>query len=258
MKHLLSLLLVVMAFGLCCKGQTGTPAEQRAEVLLETTEGNIRIQLYNETPIHRDNFLKLVRLHFYDSLLFHRVIPNFMIQAGDPSSKHAEPGYQLGNTSLDYTLPAEIRLPQIYHKRGAVAMAREGDEVNPEHRSSGSQFYIVQGKRHSSAVVEREQAFLDSLFGDSIKMTPEMVNTYRKVGGTPHLDGTYTVFGEVVEGMDVVDRIEKAETDDYDRPLTDIRILKATIVKDLPRAAKPQPKGKPKLTPKRATDKGRR
>lgn len=241
-------LLIIWAISLCLNGQAQTSAagnEQRAEVLLETTAGNIRIQLYNETPLHRDNFLKLTRLHFYDSLLFHRVIPNFMIQAGDPASKHAEPGYMLGNTSLDYTLPAEIRLPQIYHKRGAVAMAREGDDVNPEHRSSGSQFYIVQGKRHSSAVVEREQEYLDSLFGDSIKMTPQMIETYRKVGGTPHLDGTYTVFGEVVEGMDIVDKIEKADTDDYDRPIEDIRILKASIVKDLPGQAKPKERFSP-------------
>lgn len=234
MKKILWIAFVWITIGLNAMAQN-TAIDQRAEVLIETTMGNIRIQLYNETPIHRDNFLKLTRLHFYDSLLIHRVIPAFMIQTGDPSSKHAEPGYMLGNTSLDYTLPAEIRLPQIYHKRGAVAMAREGDDINPEHRSSGSQFYIVQGKRHSSAVIEHEQEYLDSLFGDSIKMTPQMIETYRKVGGTPHLDGTYTVFGEVVEGMDVVDKIEKADTDDYDRPIEDIRILKVTITKDLPK-----------------------
>lgn len=245
MKKVLWIMLLAVVTRLDCMAQN-SDNNQRAEVLIETTEGNIRIQLYNETPIHRDNFLKLTRLHFYDSLLIHRVIPNFMIQTGDPSSKHAEPGYTLGNTSLDYTLPAEIRLPQIYHKRGAVAMARESDDVNPEHRSSGSQFYIVQGKRHSSAVVEREQEYLDSLFGDSIKMTPQMIETYRKVGGTPHLDGTYTVFGEVIEGMDVVDKIEKADTDDYDRPVEDIRILKALITKDLPRQDKPANKAKPR------------
>ena len=208
-----------------------TADSTRAEVLLETTEGNIRIALYNETPLHRDNFLRLVRQHDYDSLLFHRVIANFMIQSGDPDSRHAEPGYTLGENSIGKTLPAEIRLPQCYHKRGAVAMARESDDVNPERRSSGSQFYIVWGKRHSSAVVDQTQDRLDTLFDHRIRMTPEMIATYRKIGGTPHLDGLYTVFGEVTEGLDTVERIQRADTDDYDRPVEDIRILRATIVK---------------------------
>ena len=144
MKHHLSLLILSLAMvclpaGAQTPTATDTPAP-RPEVLIETTMGNIRIQLYNETPRHRDNFLKLIRdYHFYDSLLFHRVIPDFMVQSGDPRRKHAAPGELLGETSLDYTLPAEIRLPQLYHKRGAVAMAREGDEANPERRSSSTQ-----------------------------------------------------------------------------------------------------------------------
>ena len=123
-------------------------AEERPEVLIETTMGNIRVALYNETPLHRDNFLKLIReYHYYDSLLFHRVIPDFMIQAGDPYSKNAPKGAVLGDHSLDYTIPAEIRLPQIYHKRGALAAAREPDMVNPKRESSSSQFYIVYGRK---------------------------------------------------------------------------------------------------------------
>lgn len=166
----------------------------RAEVLFETTEGNIRIQLYNETPRHRDNFLKLVREHFYDSLLFHRVIPNFMIQAGDPDSRHAQPGELLGNGDLPYRLLPEC-LPTIHHRYGSVAAAREGDDVNPACLSSACQFYIVTRK-----------------------------------GGTPHLDGGYTVFGEVVEGMEVANRIQRKMRDDDDRPVYDVRILRASVI----------------------------
>lgn len=208
---------------------------ERPEVLLETTMGNIRIQLYNETPQHRDNFLKLIReYHFYDSLLFHRVIPDFMIQAGDPSSKNAPKGARLGEQSLDYNIPAEIRLPQIFHKRGTLAAAREPDIVNPMHESSSSQFYIVIGKKQDDKGLERGRKNLQKLFGDSLTMTKEMEETYRTIGGTPHLDGAYTVFGEVTEGMDVVEKIQNVKRDEYDRPLEDVRIIKATILKDIP------------------------
>lgn len=223
------LLLLVLPTGAMAQAVGDT-----AEVVLETTEGDIRIKLYNETPLHRDNFLKLVKKHLYDSVLFHRTIPKFMIQTGDPFSKKAEPGESVGGGTLDYTIPAEIRLPALYHKRGAVAAAREGDDVNPEHRSDACQFYIVWGRTHSSTALEEQQERLDTLFGDSVKYSPEAINTYRKTGGTPHLDGTYTVFGEVVEGLDVVEKIQNAETDDYDRPLYDVRILRATVAKDLP------------------------
>lgn len=205
-------------------------AQQRTEVLMETSHGNIRIVLFDETPLHRDNFVKLVESHFYDSLLFHRVIKNFMIQAGDPDSKNAEPGITLGEGTLGYKLKAEI-VPGLYHKRGAVAMAREGDDQNPEYQSDACQFYIVWGKTFSSNDVDFFAEKLDSLTEGKHTMTPEMRTCYRKVGGSPHLDGAYTVFGEVVEGLDVVGKIQKADTDDYDRPVPDVRILRMSVIK---------------------------
>lgn len=230
---------------------TTVKAEKRPEVLIETTMGNIRVALYNETPLHRDNFLKLIReYHYYDSLLFHRVIPDFMIQAGDPYSKNAPKGAVLGDHSLDYTIPAEIRLPQIYHKRGALAAAREPDVVNPKRESSSSQFYIVYGRKQDERGLQRGRDNLRQLFGDSIKMTDEMREAYTTVGGTPHLDGGYTVFGEVLDGMDVVDRIQRVQRDANDRPLEDVRIVKATILKDLPGMEK-----KPKKVVKRVAKK---
>lgn len=201
---------------------------QTNEVLIETTVGNIRIMLYDDTPVHRDNFLKLVDEHFYDSLLFHRVIKNFMIQAGDPKSKNAEPGETLGGGDLGYTLPAEIKATTRYHARGAVAMAREGDKVNPERRSSACQFYIVWGKTYSTKELEAiQEKVLESTNGQTC-FTSEMFWTYRKRGGSPHLDGQYTVFGEVTEGLDVVEKIQKVFTDDYNRPVDDVRILRIT------------------------------
>jgi len=204
---------------------------QSRQVLFETTEGNIRIELSDLTPVHRDNFVRLVDEHFYDSLLFHRVIKDFMIQAGDPTSRHAEPGATLGEGDVGYTLEPEFRVPQLYHRRGMVAMAREGDDVNPKRRSSGSHFYIVWGKTLSSKELETVQQRLDTLTGNTVKMTAEMIQDYRRIGGTPHLDGQYTVFGEVVEGLDVVKRIMKVYTDDYDRPVDDVRIIKATSLR---------------------------
>ena len=202
---------------------------QRKQVLMETTEGNILLTLYDDTPLHRDNFLRLAKEHFYDSLLFHRVIKNFMIQAGDPTSRHAEPGVTVGEGDVGYTIEPELfasdgRLLH-HHRRGALAMAREGDDVNPERRSSGSHFYIVWGKTFSSAELKNIGERLDTLTQHRVVMTPEMTDLYRKVGGSPHLDGQYTVFGEVAEGLDVVKRIQQAFTDDYDRPVDDIRIL---------------------------------
>jgi peptidyl-prolyl cis-trans isomerase B (cyclophilin B) len=227
--------MAVLFGSLTSVAQTST-----TEVLLETTEGNIRIALYDETPQHRDNFLKLTKMHVYDSLLFHRVIKNFMIQSGDINSKHARPGQQLGTGDFDYTQEPEFRLPQILHRRGCVAMAREPDAVNPEMRSSACQFYIVWGKRFSSTEIEKAQERLDTMTHGRVKLTPEMIKVYKSVGGTPHLDGQYTVFGEVTEGLDVVERIQKAETDDFDRPFEDIRILRATVTKDVPQATAPK------------------
>ena len=216
------------------------------EVLFETTAGNIRIALYDETPLTRDNFLKITKMGVYDSLLFHRVIKDFMIQSGDTNSKHAKPGQLLGSGDFDYTTEAEFRLPQIFHRRGVVAMARESDKVNPERRSSACQFYIVWGKIYTDdRVLAKIQEKLDSITQGTVKLTPEMIEVYKTVGGTPHLDGQYTVFGEVVEGMDVVEKIQGVERDKNDRPLEDIRILKATVTKDLPQPEKPKTTKKP-------------
>ena len=229
------ILFIISLLAICTglNAQT-TKKDVRPEVLIETTMGNIRVELYNETPLHRDNFLKLIREHhYYDSLLFHRVIPDFMIQGGDPYSKNAPKGAVLGDHSLDYKIPAEICLPQIFHKRGALAAAREPDEVNPKRESSSTQFYIVYGKKQDEKGLQRGRDNLHKLFGDSIKMTKEMEEQYTTVGGTPHLDGGYTVFGQVTEGMDVVDRIQHVECDANDRPLEDVRIIKATILRDL-------------------------
>ena len=212
--------------GLTLQAQT---APQGKTVVLETTMGSIRIALYDDTPLHRDNFLKLVGEHYYDSLLFHRVIHNFMIQTGSPDSRHAEPGEAVGHKDKDYTLEAEIRLPQHFHKRGAVAAAREGDRTNPERRSSGGQFYIVWGTTYSTLTLDRLDLKLDSLSHGTMGFSEEMRDQYRKYGGSPHLDGQYTVFGEVVEGLDVVDKIQQVYTDDYHRPVDDVRIIRAVV-----------------------------
>ena len=204
---------------------------QSRQVMIETTEGNILVTLYDDTPRHRDNFLKLVNEQFYDSLLFHRVIKNFMIQGGDPDSRHAEPGVTLGEGSTDYTVEAEFFDSEGHllhpHKRGALAMAREGDSENPERRSSGCQFYIVWGKTYATQQLYQIGDKVEAATDHRVTMTDELLDLYHDVGGVPHLDGQYTVFGEVTEGLDVVDRIQKAQTDDYDRPIDDVRILRA-------------------------------
>lgn len=203
----------------------------RHEVLLKTTEGDIVIALNNETPLHRDNFLRLVRSGFYNGVLFHRVIPRFMIQAGDSASRHAEAGAKLGETKDPYTIPAEICFPKLFHKYGAVAAARESDDVNPQRASSASQFYIVTGQIYSPMQLDKVQERIDKATGGKVKLTPEIRKVYRSIGGTPHLDGQYTVFGEVVSGMEVVENIQYFETDANDRPMNDVRILKATVVR---------------------------
>lgn len=208
---------------------TMTAAAQSRKVLLQTTMGDIRIALSDSTPQHRDNFVRLVQEHFYDSLLFHRVIEGFMIQAGDPNSRHAEPGATLGDSDLGYSLPPEFCTPQLYHRRGAVAAAREGDFVNPQRRSSACQFYIVWGSTYSSNDIDTIARRVETATARRTMMTPEMRDTYRRVGGAPHLDGQYTVFGWVVDGLDVVNRIQRVFTDDYDRPVDDVRILRATL-----------------------------
>lgn len=247
--------------------------EKRTLVKLETTMGNITVALYNETPKHRDNFIKLVKEGVYDSTLFHRVIKQFMIQAGDPDSKNASDTAMLGSGDVGYTIPAEFN-PRFFHKKGVLAAARQGDDVNPEKASSGCQFYIVTGRKFTEPQLlgmenkineQREEALFDSLArqhmkeiykmrkaGDNagllelqdtleaqareladkeekFRFTPEQIKAYSTIGGAPHLDGSYTVFGEVTEGMEVVDNIEIAKTNRADRPIENIRILKASI-----------------------------
>ena len=247
--------------------------EKRTLVKLETTMGNITVALYNETPKHRDNFIKLVKEGVYDSTLFHRVIKQFMIQAGDPDSKNASDTAMLGSGDVGYTIPAEFN-PKFFHKKGVLAAARQGDDVNPEKASSGCQFYIVTGRKFTEPQLlgmenkineQREEALFDSLArqhmkeiykmrkaGDNagllelqdtleaqareladkeekFRFTPEQIKAYSTVGGAPHLDGSYTVFGEVTEGMEVVENIERATTNRADRPVENIRILKASI-----------------------------
>ncbi len=255
---------------------TMTPNDT-SDVLVDihTSMGDIRVRLFGDTPQHRDNFLKLVNDGYYNGVLFHRVISDFMIQTGDPDSRTAAPGQQLGAGGPGYTLEAEIRFPQHFHQRGALAAARTGDQANPERRSSGSQFYIVTGQTYSAAQLDRmdqqlRQAQMQGIFnqlaaermsqirqmqaaGDQAGLqklqeeliaitesqvdpsapilTPEMRQAYSTVGGAPHLDSQYTVFGQVESGLDVVDKIEKVATDRSDRPIDDVKILSMTIVK---------------------------
>lgn len=231
MKRIL-LILFTLCTALTAGAQTATPADTVPhEVLIETNHGNIRVKLYNETPRHRDNFLKLVREGYYDGLLFHRIIPGFMIQGGDSASRHAKPGEQLGESPEPYTVPAEICFPKHYHKCGALAAAREGDEINPERASSACQFYIVYGRMYDDDQLDAAQQYLDEHTAGRIKLTPEIKETYRSFGGVPYLDGLYTVFGEVVEGLEVVDEIQWTERDANDRPLQDVRIIKATVTR---------------------------
>ena len=247
-------------------------------VALETTYGKITLKLYPETSKHRDNFLKLVNQGFYNGVLFHRVIANFMIQAGDPKSKAVVGNATLGAGDVGYTIPAEFVYPQYYHKRGALAAAREGDKRNPLKVSSGCQFYIVQGRvfaaeelqemektnylklteklyqetastkqaQFSKLKIENNPAKLDAL-RDSLlnevrnmiiknptyKFTEQQRKDYTTIGGTPHLDGNYTVFGEVIEGLDIVEKISKTQTTPNNRPVENIVVLKAEVVKEI-------------------------
>lgn len=204
--------------------------QQEKTVVMETSMGTIELKLYDQTPLHRDNFVSLVKESAFDSLLFHRVIRDFMIQGGDPDSKHAAPGEKLGEGDRPYTVPAEFRLEQgIFHRRGVLAAAREGDAVNPEQRSSAMQFYIVWGRVFDDEGLDRIQERLDRQTEGRVKLTPAMREVYKTEGGTPHLDGQYTVFGEVISGLEVVDAIQQLATDSNDRPLEDVRILKVYL-----------------------------
>lgn len=278
MKRNFILLLTILACTLagCKPGQKKDGnMENETKLKIETSAGDIVVKLYNETPRHRDNFIKLAQDGTYKGTLFHRVIKDFMIQAGDPESKEAPQGKMLGAGDVGYTIPAEFVYPKYFHKKGALSAARQGDNVNPEKASSGCQFYIVTGKVYSDSTLldmERQmnqlrlnnafQALVqknmktiyklrkdgnqdglldlqDSLIAQAeaqvdkeepFRFTPEQVQAYTTVGGTPHLDGEYTVFGEVLEGMDVVDKIQQVKTDRNDRPEKDVIIQKVTVL----------------------------
>ena len=277
-KHFLfSIVMMAFAFISCSASNTDSDKNtdnNMTKVELETSLGNIVVELYNETPQHRDNFIKLVKSGYYDGVLFHRVIKDFMIQTGDGNSKTAGPDQMLGDGDPGYSIEAEIVYPKYFHKRGALAAARTGDQMNPERRSSGSQFYIVTGKIFSlddlkmmsqrledmqkrdifqRLLMENQdkikelqhnqdndgiQALQNELIQQTeaeaaakpFKWTDEQLNAYTSVGGAPHLDGQYTVFGEVIKGMDVVDKIQCAPTNKANRPTTDIRIIKARVL----------------------------
>ena len=278
MKKIVLILLTISFCGLiACKTGTkkGEDMDKETLVKIETTAGDIKVKLYNETPKHRDNFIKLVKDGMYEGTLFHRVIKDFMIQAGDPDSKNAPKGKMLGAGDVGYTIPAEFVYPKFFHKKGALSAARQGDNVNPKKESSGCQFYIVTGKvyndstllsmesqmnenkinvifntlaqKHMKEIYKMRKAndenglydLQEKLFAEAQEIaakqpefhfTPEQIEAYTTVGGTPHLDGEYTVFGEVVEGMDVVDKIKQVKTDRSDSPEEDVKIIKATIL----------------------------
>ncbi len=215
-------LLFLGAHGHRTHAQDGTVPVQ-ALVQIRTELGTMVVALYNETPLHRDNFLALVRERAYDSLLFHRVIPGFMVQGGDPDSRHAAAGAALGQGGPGYTIPAEI-VPGLVHKKGALAAARQADQVNPDRQSSGSQFYLVQGKTFQPTELDQVMA-RNARYGTPVTYTEEQRKTYATRGGAPHLDGAYTVFGEVVEGLDVLDAIAARPCDARDRPLEDIHLF---------------------------------
>ena len=251
--------------------------ENQKETMLkiETTLGDIKVKLYNETPKHRDNFIKLAKEGTYNGTLFHRVIKDFMVQAGDPESKNAPKGKMLGTGDVGYTIPAEIVYPKYFHKKGALSAARQGDNVNPNKESSGCQFYIVTGKvfndstligmeqqmnenklttifnslaqKHMKEIYKMRKAndedglydLQEKLFAQAqeeaakqpeFHFTKEQIEAYTTVGGTPHLDGEYTVFGEVVDGMDIVDKIQNVKTDRSDRPEDDVKIIKVSVL----------------------------
>lgn len=265
MKRLLILLAVIALAVVSCKNKE--PKDYKGIVLIQTEYGDIKLRLYDETPLHKENFIKLADKGYYDGTLFHRVIDGFMIQGGDPDSKKAKAGKMLGEGGPGYQLKAEIK-SNLFHKKGVIAAAREGDKVNPKRKSAGSQFYLTQGrvyeedeikdladkintrrrsmifeklKGEKSAVLERLQQKgdmiklqeevsklnedVDKLFEqDKLVLSKEQIDAYTTIGGVPHLDGLYTVFGEVIEGLDVIDKIAAVKTDNNDRPLEDIKM----------------------------------
>lgn len=221
MKYFI-LLVLIFFFTSISFAQTSTAKESK--ILLKTDEGDVEIVLYNDIENHKENFEKLVKDGFYDGVLFHRVIKDFMIQGGDPQSKNATGNTRLGSGGPGYTIPAEI-LPKYFHKKGALSAARTGDQMNPTRRSSGSQFYIVTGKVMSDDELDSFEKRMNTTF------TKEQRAAYTTIGGAPFLDGQYTVFGEVIKGLDVVEKIENTQTGTADRPVKDIKVIKAEIIK---------------------------
>ena len=223
MKTLFYLLVAVFLSSCAALQSIRTITAKNVFVKIETDSGTMVAKLYNKTPLHTDNFVKLVKEHFYDGLLFHRVIKDFIIQGGDPDSKNAKPGVRLGDGGLKYTIPAEFDT-SLYHKKGAIAMARESGEMNPQKLSSSTQFYIVEGKPVTDAQMDSwEPRF-------KIKIPENHRAVYRTVGGAPFLDMDYTVFGEIIYGLDVIDKIANAAKDANDRPLHDIK-MNITLLK---------------------------
>ena len=279
MKKIIALLVLLLVFCACKAEKKMTPFSSISDddtiVLIETSSGDIKVKLYSDSPKHRDNFIKNIKEHMYDGIIFHRVVKNFMIQAGDPSAKDLPQGAPAGGGDVNWTVPAEIIYPKYFHKYGALAAARENDDVNPNKESSGCQFYIVTGTKWTEAKLMskekelndvRQKEYFNKLVKESkdevaklrknkdtvkllelqdslerkseemlkenpaIKITPEQEKIYSTIGGMPHLDNNYTVFGEVVEGMDIVEAISKVRTDRRNRPVDDITINKITIV----------------------------
>lgn len=223
-KILLFTLAFLTLFSISCLAQKKKKSEKQTKVLISTTYGEIKLVLYNETPQHRDNFIKLVKDGFYDSLLFHRVMQNFMIQGGDPESKDAAPKVMLGNGGPGYTVPAEFDT-NLVHKKGALAAARQPDSVNPEKASSGSQFYIVQGKKWTKKELEKTSK------RNGRSYSAEQIKIYEEQGGYPPLDMGYTVFGEVIEGFDVIDKIAAVKVDRANRPNEDLKMTMKIVKK---------------------------
>ncbi|HUH75384.1 MAG TPA: peptidylprolyl isomerase [Chitinophagales bacterium] len=215
-KSLFFGIFALLSTTLMANEPNSTKEKKQTMVIISTDYGDMKVKLYDETPLHRDNFIKLAKEGFFDGLLFHRVIPQFMIQGGDPTSKDAKPGQSLGAGGPGYTIPAEFN-SNFIHKKGALSAARQGDQVNPKKASSGSQFYIVQGKPATA----QELQYLSSRTG--VQYTAEQAKVYEEVGGTPFLDAQYTVFGEVVEGLDVIDKIAAVRTAPGDRPMEDVK-----------------------------------
>ncbi len=207
-------LLFMAAINCSIMAQTGTAQQKQVKFVIHTDYGDMKGVLYNETPKHRDNFVKLAKSGYYDGLLFHRVIQGFMIQGGDPESKNAKPGQRLGNGGPGYQVDAEFNA-KLIHKKGALAAARTPDQVNPKKASSGSQFYIVEGRKITGAQLE-------SQFPG--KYSEEQKKIYETVGGTPFLDGSYTVYGEITDGLDVIDKIAAVQKDASDRPVKDVKM----------------------------------